>query len=55
MHLESEYTADDLAGQSSLLTLALVAFLVGAASGLVAALFRGALDQTETDLSPQFL
>src|SRR5262245_24809407 len=47
MHLEPERTADDLAGQSSLLTLALVAFLVGAASGLVAALFRRALDQAD--------
>src|SRR5262245_6813087 len=48
MHLEPERTADDLAGQSSLLTLASVSFLAGAASGLVAACFRGALDQADS-------
>jgi CIC family chloride channel protein len=47
MHFELQRTADDLAGQRSLLTLALVSFLVGTAAGLVAALFRGALDQLD--------
>jgi hypothetical protein len=40
MHFELQRTADDLAGQRSLLTLALVSFLVGTAAGLVAALLR---------------
>src|SRR5262245_30234370 len=47
MHLEPELTAESGKGQSNLLLLALLSFLVGLISGLVAALFRLALDQAD--------
>src|SRR5262245_64863551 len=47
MYFEPARNADDVEGQSSLLTLALLSFLVGAASGLVAAIFRRALDHAD--------
>ena len=47
MNLDPELPAESVEGQGSLLALALVAFLVGLVSGLVAALFRLALDQAD--------
>ena len=47
MNLEPARTTESVEGQGSLLALALVAFLVGVVSGLVAALFRLALDQAD--------
>jgi chloride channel protein, CIC family len=47
MNLDPELPTESVEGQGSLLALALVAFLVGVVSGLVAALFRLALDQAD--------
>ena len=47
MNLEPALPTESVEGQGSLLALALVAFLVGVVSGLVAALFRLALDQAD--------
>src|SRR5215475_3815061 len=47
MNLDPELPTESVEGQGSLLALALIAFLVGAVSGLVAALFRLALDQAD--------
>src|SRR5262245_44466135 len=47
MNLDPELPTASVEGQGSLLALALVAFLVGVVSGLVAALFRLALDQAD--------
>src|SRR5262245_30835637 len=47
MNLDPELPTESVEGQGSLLALALIAFLVGAVSGLVVALFRLALDQAD--------
>jgi len=47
MNLEPEFTAEPTAGQGGLLTLALLALLVGVAAGLVGAVFRLSLDQAD--------
>jgi len=47
MNLEPEFTAEPTAGQGGLLTLALLALLVGVAAGLVGAVFRLSLEQAD--------
>ncbi len=47
MNLEPKFTAEPTAGQGGLLTLALLALLVGVAAGLVGAVFRLSLDQAD--------
>ncbi len=47
MNLKLEFTAEPAAGQGGLLTLALLALLVGVAAGLVGAVFRLSLNQAD--------
>src|SRR6266850_8559317 len=47
MNLGTEITAERVEEQSSLLTLALLSLLAGAASGLLGAVFRLSLDQAD--------
>jgi chloride channel protein, CIC family len=47
MNLQPDLTAKDTGGQGDLFTLAMLSLLVGAASGLVGALFRLSLDQAD--------
>src|SRR5262249_12480177 len=47
MNLEPELTTESVEGQSGLLMLAFLSLLVGVVSGLVVAIFRLALDQSD--------